>query len=366
MERDLLLNRAPPACNTGVQSAGAERSPARLVMEMEAMWAIDWLELTFADGTGLTDALPGVDPSSWRREEHGRMGYSERYTYLGAEVLRHGRSGMGVHLTLGGTAIRYVAASPSGLDLGRYVELVAAGGVNCSRVDFAVDTFGGSLTRERIARYWSQGWVTSRWDSWQQMTGGKRGSGQADGWTFYLGSKASDARLRIYDKRAERLVKGGREEALAPNLPDSWVRVEFQLRDETACAALRVLHSEGQAGLASSLLGYLAFREPSENEQVTRWPVAQWWAVIMEAVASRPMHIRRPDGDLAATVQWLTTQAAPSLAAVAYANGGDLHSLAEIAAAGRYRIRGKLRHRLEAAGVPLTAPGAPGGQPLGV
>lgn len=341
----------PPPSNTGVQTPGRGRGLVVTTGNDSRGWHVDWLELTFPVGTSLGSLIPGVEESEWEAQEHGRLGYKRRYQARGAEALVGGTDAMGVHLTLGGTCIRYLCATFGTPTLASLLARGACGEAAVSRVDFAIDTVDGSINSDVLLREWQAGHVTSRWDSSVLVRGGKRGSMDLDGWTFYVGAATSDARCRIYDKAAERRAKGKREEALARQMPERWVRIEYQLRNQVAQAAVRLLETEGQAALASAFLGYLAFRVPSQSARPERWPVADWWAAALGTVEARPMRVPRPDGDLEATRVWVVQQAAPSLAALMLAAGGDVTVAKEIALAGANRLSPKLVARLKGAGV---------------
>lgn len=346
-----LSEEHPRAGNTGVQSPSGDNPMGVTPGEESVTWHLDWLEVTYPSGRDPFTLLPGIASGAWRAEERGRLGYKARYTYAGAELLTAGTEAMGHHIALGGTAIRYLCHPPVSLDLAAITADVAEGRCGCSRIDVALDCFTQPDLLDQVEQAWQADHCTSRWRQAHIIRGAKRGGKYDQGATWYAGDKTSDARCRIYDKKAERLAKGKREEALSRQYPDTWIRVEYQLRNETAEAACRLLHTTGRGALAEALLGYLAFRTPTGDHDKSRWPVAAWWAEVVGTVRRRPLKVPRPDGTLDDTRAWLETQAAPSLAAITEAAGGDLSELARLAREGRWRIGAKLRRRLDTAGI---------------
>lgn len=138
---------------------------------------------------------------------------------------------------------------------------------NFSRLDIACDTFG-LLDMEKILDYtWAKRWV-SRWNDYVGMKGNKEEEA-------LFGSKKSDFRLRIYNKTLERANQLGTLE----DVPENWIRLEFQLRDAAADSFIDSWKRTGNIsltyfGIMNNQLRFVKKRE----ENVTRSVTVPWWA----------------------------------------------------------------------------------------
>ena len=288
--------------------------------------AVDFLEFTlpveaFHD---LIDLLPGgLTPldRGWRG-----------YTSCALVASGKGRVGwavdrpeMGVHCSLGGQALAVLA----GLD-DRWKDVPAVlaclrdqlGG-KITRLDLAWDDKTGVLDLDRMETEVRAGNFTSRWK------GGYRrwGWGNQAGETLYFGSRSSDAMLRAYDKRQERIAK---EDFDAVDGLDHWVRVELQLRRDRAEAAAALFQDVKErprrvfAELAGVLRGYLEFKTPSPTDSNRRrWEPAGWWLDFLGHVEKARLAVEVIVKTIHDVMGWLADAVAPSLALVDAALGAD-------------------------------------------
>ena len=111
---------------------------------------------------------------------------------------------------------------------------------------------------------------------------------ELEGHSLYFGTQASDFRINIYDKRAER---GFTER----ELPDGWIRIEVRLRHQTAMVFLeRFINGVpiGQLyfGVLTDKLRFLTPSKTDSNKH--RWATAKWWLKIIQDNES--IHLEMP------------------------------------------------------------------------
>jgi hypothetical protein len=108
------------------------------------------------------------------------------------------------------------------------------------------------------------------------------------GETLYIGSKESDAFLRIYDKAAEQ------------NVPGTWYRIELQLKHDLAHLTAIRLHRAGYAEIPCIVIEFCD------------WPHNRLWVKATRANCSKSEHAS--DRKLTNTRAWLCGQVARCLA----------------------------------------------------
>ena len=189
-----------------------------------------------------------------------------------------------------------------------------------SRLDLAWDVEGVSV--QQVDSAWHSGDVVTRAhrDSWRQDQ-------NAEGTTFYMGSRASGRMVRIYDRRGptrfEMEWKGDRALLL-------WARL-------LACA------EEGWSMEAmSELRAFLDFRQRQEGVNPQRCPLLPWWLELTEGASRSCVSIPRAARTLEDKRAWLRRQVAPVLAMVADGVPDWTAELADLLedGRGRYARRG--------------------------
>lgn len=305
----------PPSCNTGVLPTIG--------------WQLDWLSYTAPEGTHLADVLP--KPLEWDAEQRGMHGYNVLRQHGYAKVLYWGAAaGMGTHVQLSSQAIAQLVAEGIAEGPSELLAYVVDRGFRVSRLDVAIDDRRGLVTRELIDEALVRGALVTRYRGNRPVGTRKIGSGEYDGWTFYLGAPTSDSQMRIYDKAAEQ-----KRTAEGP-----WVRFELQFRDDKARSAAAIWRAEGSAGLAEVVAGYIRFVEPNPDDaNKSRWRMASWWAALLGTIRTRRVGIPPVVPTLQSTKRWLETQVSPALAMVVEAASGDVGYLYALLEQGRGRLR---------------------------
>lgn len=216
-----------------------------------------------------------------------------------------------------------------------------------TRLDLALDDRRGLLTYERLVAAVDAGALVSRARGCKWVVGRVTDDGALAGWTLYVGSRNSEGLVRIYDKRAERL------ERAHTATEGSWVRVELECKGSLAEAMAPAVLEHGLAVVVGELNRRLRFCEPTSDSNRRRWPVAPWWA---EFVGSLDKGARLTSGEAVpvtvdALIAYLWRQAAPAMAAVTLARGGDVSWLYELVAEGESRLKPRHMAMLASVGV---------------
>lgn len=261
------------------------------------VFLIDWLTfVAHGDSVDYIKWLLGLDSSQipWEEEEKFRNGYPLQCYWngitisYGADLEKYYkdpgkvRYDMGICVNFSGTGCRAFESYGHG-DWFRLLGYLFRDtsdpaahqngykSYNVTRVDLAYDDHIGLLNMSRMeldtrdrnyvspSKYSEIIWSDNQEDDIQGMT-------------IQIGSDKSDVKIRIYDKAAERKYKDRH-----------WIRVEIQLRSERALVAARLLLEEKHIGRTASgiLRNYLTFREPSQDQNKSRWSIADYWDKVL-------------------------------------------------------------------------------------
>lgn len=250
----------PPACNTGVEKKSLSQR-------------IHWLEVTFKSEKHkkLPDSLPQEGA-----ECYPLHGYNTGLKFSDGrmEFTHSTRADMGLHIQWDGASLDRLEMPVISL-----VEFLYIAGAKFTRIDLAVDAVGhglkpGDATNEiREKRFKCRCKKTPAW--FDPSFGG---------WTQYLGTKASEIHLRIYDKAAELGISG------------DYCRVELVVKGRRANEAAKAIIRG--TDFRSLVAGYAQFPEWKE-----------WCAIMVADVVALPAEKKETATDL-----WLLNQCAKTLA----------------------------------------------------
>lgn len=224
---------------------------------------IDWLSFTskIDDVMSIMDLL-GFEPSAFQ-SIRGMYGYTDREYYDGLSIHYGGRDEVWVEMS--GQGCRVFESYGHGDWQRLFAALMTDPGYHITRLDVAYDDHQGFLDIFRIAADCEAGNFVSRWRWWSVVR-------SSDGIAVYHGSPRSDARLRIYDKAAEK----GRE-------GEHWIRVELQLRDDRAGEFVRQSLDNPLGELFSGVLAqYVRYVDPDPvDSNRWRWQIKDYWAAFL-------------------------------------------------------------------------------------
>lgn len=141
-----------------------------------------------------------------------------------------------------------------------------------SRLDIACDTYH-LLDVPTIQKWTRKGWYKSQWHTYLIQEGTAENS-------VVWGSAKSDFRLRIYDKTLER-----RRVVPDPDqVPEGWVRAEYQLRNDAAASFLRAWAQTGDISAAyfGIMKNQLVYSKNYDGIHTDRVKVASWWSKFLQ------------------------------------------------------------------------------------
>lgn len=245
-------------------------------MASENIILYDWLSFTVRnmEPEDVMDLLR-LKEYSWELRT-GFYGYHWRYTIPGISIHFDGAENQGVLCEMSGSGCRYFESHSDYGELGWNTfffvldHLPADKSLKYTRLDIAFDDHEGLIPFDKLIQdTLANNWVSSfRWAEVQL------GAGNNHGRTVYFGSPRSEARIRIYDKAAERHAEA----------EGHWIRIEMQLRRERAAAFLEH-RDQGLTDLfAGVLVNYLRFVSPSEDSNKSRWPMTDYWEALIHGV----------------------------------------------------------------------------------
>lgn len=268
------------------------QSSSILLHEQNNVFLIDWLTVVFHDChvCDVMELLGFPCDTPWQEQHIFRNGYpvqtfwngvcirwgadraeffSDDLSLGGKKAIQKVRHDMGICLDLSGTGCR----SFEQYGRGNWLELLSAicskkGRCNVTRLDLAYDDHIGLLDIYRIESDVRDRNYVSKARS-ARITWSDDLDEDIQGLTVEVGSRQSSVLIRIYDKAAERGFDHSRH----------WVRVELQLREQRALAAVaEILKLQHVGRTASGIVrNYCTFRIPSGDSNKSRWPIADYW-----------------------------------------------------------------------------------------
>lgn len=253
---------------------------------MKTEFCIDWLHINepFKPYALLGAFLYGLENHNRISPSTPRHGYTEAVcNQAGATAMRNiTRSDMGVHIGYSGKTINtYRDNGVNTLDMLRW-HIARHGTV--SRIDLAFDIRNSGLSPSKLYECLSNGSATTTAKTYNLIVGSDGGA------TCYIGSRQSEAFVRIYDKGIES-GEGG-----------DWVRVELELKASKARFAAFTMANEpdNKAYLWAQgwLTGFVAFPQAT-------------WREFIQQTAIPLSRANKPETD---TRKWLMEQVAPAMA----------------------------------------------------
>lgn len=270
----------------------------------ENLFLIDWLTVV-CHGCTLDDVLDLIGMNNagvpWEIQEKFMNGYPMRCSFNGITIMygadeeryykdpSKARKDMGICLNFSGTGCRTFETYGHGDWFRLFSEFFTIRdsgwrekkdgtkfSYNITRVDLAFDDHTGILDIYRIEDDLKLRYYTSK-SKYAESTWSDNQDSDIQGLSLQVGADSSDIKIRIYDKAAERGFKDRH-----------WIRVELQLRDDRATAAVSSMLAQKHIGntVRGILANYLIFREPAEDSNKSRWPVAEYWNNLLDGMAA--------------------------------------------------------------------------------
>ena len=262
--------------------------------EKNNVFLIDWLTVVFHNASvPFVQALLGMPAPEfpWETERVFRNGYPMQTKYKHITILwgaddaqyftsdekksasEKVRIDMGICLDMSGQGCREFESEKGNDWLKLIADIMDRSKTNITRLDLAYDDHIGLLDINRIAADVRDRNYTSP-SRKSRIIWSDDHDEDIQGLTVEIGSKKSAVMTRIYDKAAERGFDHSRH----------WVRVEMQLRDDRAFAAVAMIHDRQLLGMTAAgiLRNYLQFRVPlTMDTNKSRWPIAPYWDRVL-------------------------------------------------------------------------------------
>lgn len=289
-----------------------------MTTNIEGNVLLDYLSFTVPFSEAMMKRVfSALDVGEEEANGFGGMGYTESAPALdGGRVFWHpDRPGMGIHIRLPAASIAMSGFTALGL-INRALDM----GGRITRVDIAFDDYSGTLDLDEMYEKLRKGEVVTRFRRVARIEGGKLGEYGKTGDTINIGARASQAFIRIYDKKREQEAK--KKETLDI---ENWVRVEMELKGDKAHVFAGMLSRsvfledlKTAAQLCSDLLfGLLDFKQPSVvDTNKTRWDTSEWWQEFVRSTGKLTLGIPLRHRTLDDTKAWIKTQVATSLAMI--------------------------------------------------
>lgn len=180
-----------------------------------------------------------------------------------------------------------------------------------TRIDLAVDVLGAeALPDDCLSAYLAKQAIT-RARRWKQIIGWCAEQDRA-GNTVYVGSRAGENYMRIYQKGLEIIEKQGlrkkRNKQAETELIDKlkaldYIRVELEIKGKKAAIAARAVEKHGTGKATSAALN-----------RFLQLPTVTWWNDMLSRLPSAPPKIMEGErNSKGPSNKWLMTQALPAV-----------------------------------------------------
>lgn len=183
-------------------------------------------------------------------------------------------------------------------------------GARFTRVDVALDDYDSRLF---VGRTWDAmqagDWVT-RFRSYSRIQSVDRYDATRNGDTVYIGSRSSEAFVRVYDKAAE-----------SGDLSGHWVRLEFEFKGPRADEVAGRIARE-TINLRSLIYYYIDFKHRMDGVKTPKnWPTADWWAEFIAPMGKDRLYFPQYEKGLEEIEAWLDGQVSGALSLFLRARG---------------------------------------------
>lgn len=325
---------------------------------------VDWLAFTIKDIHSVQKVIEflGFDFTQFSQAPRGAMGYKSMYKLDGypVSVLYDGGEDMGIHVNISGSAVSYcVAAYRKKLSgstpfdgqeamqvddfsltaLSQFLKDIKSIG-QITRLDLAIDDMGDAqfFSCEEIHSYLMDDQVVSKFRKFHTDIDYKMG-GEVVGYTIYLGSRKSEAFLRIYDKRLEQKAKDPEH---ASDIP--WVRWELELKDARAMMAASMMIQGCSIGqiVVGVLSNYVRIVE-LDDENRSRCSVLPKWQLFLDGIKPLRLYVPGMPKTIEDKERWIHDQVLSTLAGLFLAYGGTFSFLEDHLDEGIKRMKFDLR-----------------------
>lgn len=327
--------------------------------------SIDWLSFTTSYFEIPNDVIEflGFTPSDFVEAPFGANGYKHMLRLSGSDlsILYDGRENMGIHVNISGSSIfklltayrdKLAIETPFGeiayeiwgsVVMADFLKAVLSIG-HLTRLDLAIDDFGCNFySLSELAEKINNKEYVSLWRTHEFLI--KKNVDSIEGYTIYFGSRQSDIRLRIYDKKLE---QSAQYESNDKKLVQEWTRWELQLRNDRATECARLLALDTSIGsVAVGILSYYLRFVYLDDLNRSRCTTENKWNEFIDSIGKLSLYLRPTEKTLDDMILWIEKQIAPTLAALYVARGGSIDFLVDIVERNVVRVSPSCRERVK-------------------
>lgn len=317
---------------------------------------VDWLAFTIHGNYTIEEIIEfmGFTLRDFQEMPNGANGYKRMKKHENISILYDGAENMGIHVNITGSSIATLletykeslsVSTPFGKAYEMWEETTLAHFCNeilkighIARIDLAIDDYGAKYyTPSDILEKLSKGRIVSKWRTYQSNRENVIADNEKVGHTLYFGSKQSDIRLRIYDKKLER------NKNLKPDdknyIHEEWTRWELQLRGERADEIARKLSKEMLLGnVAIGVLSNYFRVIKLDDINKSRCSSESKWQHFTDKVEKLRITVQKDPKTLNEEVKQFEIQQGRKVAKMLYAHGGDANYFLDLA----FRFEDKL------------------------
>lgn len=264
-------------------------------------------------------------------ETAGAMGYLRalRVKGSGMDLFFDGLPAMGVHLRISGGGVSFLRQMGNLIEdiSRRWLEM----GGKCVRCDIAFDAieYGRSAAWYKKAAETGRLVSKLRTRSWHETTK----NGVTCG-TYYLGSRISDAMIRIYDK--------GRK----TGTHEDWTRIEIEAKRRKAHIVWQWVAMGEYSRCAAWLRSLMEVKEPHNLAKAANAPADSVWVAMMGSwKANLPIIII--ETSIERTLRWLNRQTSMAFAMLEEAGIDPVETVQSLVFRGRNHLRPRHREAIK-------------------
>ena len=313
-------------------------------LENELRVCVDWMGFTFFSLSDVCDVIKflGYKEEDFTQLPKGGMGYKSILQLNGytLQILYDGKEDMGIHVNISGSSIQEAVRSFMGTKkidtpfgdgyeipfdsngLVAFIDEVSRV-ANFTRIDIAIDDIGSRFfnlddLRALLSNQVPGKRIVSKFRKWQEVCQ-KKLTGEKTGQTIYLGSRASDTFLRVYDKRLEQKGKRGSD------LGIEWTRWELEFKGDRALQVAHLIVKRQELGsVFTGVLNNYVRVINLDDSNITRCSLDTVWQDFVNTVEKLRLYVASVEKTLEEKESWFKTQVAPTLAGIVVSRMGDL------------------------------------------
>ena len=248
-------------------------------------FCLDWLHLTMPFNADKPLQMWMYPISGQPKAQHTSARYGYAYgmaNSVNAKVMVNpDKPDMGIHVSYSASTLR--AYLERGIESMTILRWHLGQGGKCSRIDLALDVFDSCLSIVALYEDLVQGRALTRVLNYTLL------KAQGDGTTLYVGSRSSEAMLRIYDKAKEQGVL------------DNWKRIELECKGDKANYVANTLAELPDEEIVKQAKRFIV--------GIVTFPNS-CWSKMLRTEGTKIGVANKKQTD---TAQWLLNVAAPSL-----------------------------------------------------